>query len=58
MARLRPLSVLLSLALLSANVVGAQLDDDYAQQDPFYGSYGGFDRDACPDYALHAAYPQ
>ncbi|KAH8912563.1 hypothetical protein BR93DRAFT_963723 [Coniochaeta sp. PMI_546] len=54
MARLRPLSILLSLALLSARFVGAQLDNDYEQQDPLYG---GFDKDACPDYALHATYP-
>ncbi|OIW32155.1 hypothetical protein CONLIGDRAFT_255633 [Coniochaeta ligniaria NRRL 30616] len=54
MACLRPLSVLLSLALLSARLVGAQLDEDYIQQDPLYG---GFDTDACPDYALHATYP-
>jgi hypothetical protein len=53
MARLR--HVLLSLAWLSARLVGAQVDDEYKQQDPLYG---GFDIDACPDYAQHATYPQ
>jgi hypothetical protein len=56
MARVRPLSVLLSLALLSARLVGAQPqpDDEY-EQDPLFG---GFDKEACPDYGLHASYPQ
>lgn len=57
MARFHSLSLLLSLslALLSARLAGAQLDNGYEQQDPLYG---GFDKDACPDYAVHAAYPQ
>ena len=56
MVRLRPLSALLPLALLSTSLVRAQADLEYEeQQDPLYG---GFDTDACPDYALHATYPQ
>lgn len=55
MARLHPLSVLLSLVLLSARLAGAQLDDDLELQDPLDG---GFDKDACPDYAFYATYPQ
>ncbi|KAB5572104.1 hypothetical protein GE09DRAFT_657602 [Coniochaeta sp. 2T2.1] len=55
MVRLRPLSALLPLALISVNLAGAQVDLAYEeQQDPLYG---GFDTDACPDYALHATYP-
>lgn len=55
MARVLPLFALLSLALLSARLVGALMGVEHEQQDPLYGS---FDKDACPDYAVHATYPQ
>jgi hypothetical protein len=55
MPHARALAVLLPLALLSARLVETRMTDDEQQQDPLYD---GFDTDACPDYALHAAYPQ